>query len=275
MKQRTCLEPHPSFAQSMRAMGTKPKKRKRGWRALLTKDVIALSISIVAIIISAVTAYFTLFRQVDNVSVVVDKYPFLELYDKTKVAISGESTLVFLNTGSRPASVIDLSVLVNQNIEDDTKGACEQATDEFKTNFEPLILEPNKVVLKKLKLKPSPFSEHQVVRQDAILFPVRGKVDTDEYFTLTEVELCFSFRLITPATSDERVYVHLGTMTASKPPHMTILNFNDFSKPQSLVNHTATIFDEWPGTIARWWRRMRNEPQSPDEEIEFKKPWWQ
>ena len=70
------------------------REKKRWWRTLATKDVIIITISLAALFISMLTAYFSFFRQYDEVSVVIEQFPVLELYSKEKVAISGDCSAV-------------------------------------------------------------------------------------------------------------------------------------------------------------------------------------
>lgn len=253
------------------------RKKKRWWRTLETKDRITISISLAALFISGLTAYFSFFRQYDEVSVVVEQHPILELYSKEKVAIYGDSVLAFMNTGNRPAAIIDVTVVANQNQDEDSLGSgpCQLGTDRFATTFEPLVLKPGDLVLKTIKLKPYANAE---VRQGMILFPATGKPESDKDapigYIAEQVDLCFYFRLVTPSDRFLNTYVHLGEMTASKPAHMTILKFGGTERPIRLVQNSTTILADWTLVLEKWWRLLKNESESPEEEREFKKFWW-
>ncbi len=251
------------------------RKKKRWWRTLAPKDWITISISFLALGVSILTAYFSFFQQFDEVSVVVENFPYLELYSKEKVSISGGGKIVLMNTGNRPAAILEVEVITNQHVNEDSDfPPCSGIGERFQTTFEPLILKPGDLVLKEFKLKPSEYDE---IKNGAILFKATGKpdvwsADQPEYIAETAY-LCFNFRIVTPSDQSVIANVYLGEMLVSKPGHMTILKFGGNSRPERLVRNSTNIFADWGLAFEKWWRLVTNEPESPEEENEFQKSW--
>src|SRR5438105_4163957 len=71
------------------------------------KDWITLSVSILALIVSTLTAYWTIVRRVDDLRVVITGSPLL-IFEKDIQGINFYLTngnITFLNLGNRPAAV--------------------------------------------------------------------------------------------------------------------------------------------------------------------------
>src|SRR5215212_6888961 len=74
---------------------------------LAPKDVITITLSLSAFVLSAMTAYFNVIRRVDDVRVIVSGDPRVTFNgENLEAGLPRKYTLIFFNTGSRPAVIL-------------------------------------------------------------------------------------------------------------------------------------------------------------------------
>jgi hypothetical protein len=145
--------------KTVRRAKTVTKERPTGirWRDIFS-GVAAFS----AFIISVVTFYVTTFKTLDEVQVVIPSPPNLILQGKSldtaSFAIADEQELLFFNAGTQPAAIIGINLILVASKEGATcEGINEYSLDaeSYPYDFEHLIIEPHKIVPRKIKIHPT------------------------------------------------------------------------------------------------------------------------
>jgi hypothetical protein len=81
------------------------------------KDLVSITLSLLAFIISAGSAYFNIVRQIDDVRVTVGDGPYLFLDDRGRTALFGDQQITVINSGNRSAAITDVTLVVSKGSE--------------------------------------------------------------------------------------------------------------------------------------------------------------
>jgi hypothetical protein len=76
------------------------------------KDWVAILISITALGISGMTAYFSLVRQSEEMRVFVGEFPLLTRVADRRLQVEGKLDIAFMNTGTRPIIVLGVDLVI-------------------------------------------------------------------------------------------------------------------------------------------------------------------
>jgi hypothetical protein len=83
---------------------------------MTSKDWATLTVSAVALLISATTLYFSVVRTKDDLRVVVEGTPsFLLDYDHPRFDVITNLTMTFINVGNRPAAILGVTLYLDQS----------------------------------------------------------------------------------------------------------------------------------------------------------------
>jgi hypothetical protein len=125
------------------------------------KDWVTLSLSLMALLISGVTAYFSIIRQVDDLRVIVEGSAY-EDHDKDEIRVSTKIplTMTFANLGNRPAAVTSMWLWLNQPKTYDERQECfgEQPKIQAGFDVQPFIVEGGKIATQIASIKAEKFS---------------------------------------------------------------------------------------------------------------------
>jgi hypothetical protein len=119
---------------------------------MLLKDALSLSFSIFALLISGVTAYFNLFLQTDDLSVLVEGSTRYELEAKSRKLVPHPNYMMtFVNAGNRAASVSKVYFSIGQSKGDGITAKC--GTTKYWDDFriEPFVVKVGDVVIKSVQ----------------------------------------------------------------------------------------------------------------------------
>jgi hypothetical protein len=100
-----------------------PEKPSQPRDRMKVKQWVAIVISIVALGISAVTAYYSVILQSEEKRVFVDQIPLLIRTADTRLQVEGILDIAFVNTGTRPIVVRSVDLI----IEDASKKRTQQS----------------------------------------------------------------------------------------------------------------------------------------------------
>ena len=117
------------------------------------KDWVSVTLSCLALGVSAGAAYFNIIRQTDDIRIATLPSPFVVLDDQGKIGVSGQQQITFINSGNRDAAITDLSLVLVRLKDappDDTQ--CDEAKGSAVASllydFEPFITRPGDIVVK-------------------------------------------------------------------------------------------------------------------------------
>jgi hypothetical protein len=166
------------------------------------KDWITLTLSILAFLVSAGTAYFNLVRREDNVSVVASSEPFAVRMDKERLVVKshGQTRISFINSGTRPAVILQVMLLYTQRR---LTGRDECEFDQsiwLMTDLEPVVVKQNEVVTRIVNLTNGPWYENQKIKREddgQFSFPIDEQHKESDVFPM---EICLQAHLVTPST---------------------------------------------------------------------------
>jgi hypothetical protein len=162
---------------------------------MAAKDWTTLAISLLAFIISTISAYWTIIRQVDDVRVMILGHPELTLTDSgIKVGV-GNMRLGFVNLGNRPASITSIELTIDQTPNTDD---CSETSREYTMlDVPPLVVEAGKIDVRAPKLSKPDF----VVSLSA----------SNLKATEVPATACLGFEILTPAQREIYKRVSVGT----------------------------------------------------------------
>jgi len=95
----------------------------RWMKSFNKKDLLSLSLSAVALVVSMVTMYFTFFRHVDDIQVRVAEFDIENTSNPAKDRIV--TTLAFINRGNQPALITGTQSIVGSDREELIRGSFE------------------------------------------------------------------------------------------------------------------------------------------------------
>jgi hypothetical protein len=164
----------------------------------------SIIISIIALIISAVSAYYTIFRNFEELGVVIIKSTHIELdRDKSHVTYASPFTILMTNTGNRPVSVVGVQALVQQSPTPFDEGSTCLPSDtlgqiRFNTSLEPTLIKEGDIVKLDVDLRTGFAKPKGTANTTYELVP------TPAWFSKKSpyyARFCLEFRLVTPSTS--------------------------------------------------------------------------
>ena len=212
------------------------------------KDVLTVTLSILAFILSVGTVYFNILRTEESVSVIGSKEPIARLSsgDFSYIPPGEEGELIFINSGNRFV-VIRSIVLSYTQPKATTKPSCPILSSvHFETDFAPTVLKPNDVIVSKVRITRSTRLETRNIsatrRTDgALSFPL-----SSDNLSKAEVliDICLSVYLSTPTTALQiaRVPVHRYHSSLNAFSYDPKDRRELFGEPVALVRKTGTIF---------------------------------
>jgi hypothetical protein len=193
---------------SKKAKGTEGEK-KSGFTA---KDWVAVTISVLALSVSAGSAYLNAILKVEHVSLTTRYSPFVKRIGDKLVTRNEENSVVFVNSGNRPVVIFGLDVLFIQH-PDRLAFNCygdssEAAEGQFETNLLPFVVKENEIAIKSFKIGARhPYGRRREEGPDSNSFAIMEELKAR---THVPVEVCFDVELSTPSMQrhSQRVSVH-------------------------------------------------------------------
>jgi hypothetical protein len=219
-------------------------KTKQG---LELKDYLTIAVSLLAFLVSAGSAYFSIVRTEEAVSLISDKEPFAIIADEQTLVITPnrDGEVAFVNSGNRSAIISSIVVFYIQPQGTDERKCPDDTGINILTDFEPTVLKPGEIIVKKFKLtKAWPYYSGSITatRTDSgdFLLPIadhnKGKKDIT-------VDVCLNIQLSTPSMIYHSVIIPVFQFHALEDgvnyyPQSDLIR----KMPTLLVSRTGSIF---------------------------------
>lgn len=112
------------------------------------RDWAAISISVLSLIVSCLSFYFTTLLQTDDIRVVIDGAPYLSADDDGSLLIEGQVKLTWVNSGNRTAAILSVAAIGRKLGEGErVNPKCEgENWNGFELGFEPFVLKPGEII---------------------------------------------------------------------------------------------------------------------------------
>jgi hypothetical protein len=212
------------------------------------KDWIAITISILALVVSAGSAYYNVIQKLERVSLSVQFAPMLSKKGNVLTPRDEETYAVFINSGNRPATIVNLEVLFVQH-RDRLEFNCypEIPYDEqiiYRTDLKPFVLKENEIVVKTVKLGPRIIPGQRTTPGAQVTpFPVMKTLTGQSEVS---IEVCFDVSLLTPSLIDVRERVSVMKYDVAEWGSFYGSDIAELlpNTPTLLINRRMTIFGE-------------------------------
>jgi hypothetical protein len=218
----------------------KKEAPKQKWTA---RDFVSLTVSVIALIISGGSVYFTLLRQIDDVSMVVGGMPMADWVDGKALSIeANEFNVTFMNTGTRSVVVNWLAVDYAQPIYDD-EGCARHATS-FTTDLQPLVIKEKEIVVKKIKIADASHGLFGINAERLSSNKYTFKLlDHNRGKDTVRTEICITVSLTTPSRDHYLAKHSMWFTYASEKGADAGTVHVDTLGPKKLIWESGTIFD--------------------------------
>ena len=192
------------------------------------KDWAALSLSLLAFIVSAGSTYFSIIRIVDDVRVSIEGAAFMHIDNDTGGIIVRlqEEVLAFSNLGNRPAAILSVALSLYQPDQEHTATCDGISSYSVRLNIQPFVVKPGDIILQQTKL------------DDTILLKSEKNARAQEFV----VEACLTFNIVTPDNESGSVTRLLYSETVMAGGNMTIYHTKS-PHPEILLKSWGTVFD--------------------------------
>jgi hypothetical protein len=169
-------------------------------RTVSPKEWLSITLSILAFVISAWSAYWNIIRQVDDVRVVIEGIPLIQIDPaKATIRVIANQRMSFTNLGNRPAAVTSISLSISQPNENSTQEVCTGTAVTEPFDVEPLVVKAGEISVLHTKLRKGAFVVNLEVAN-------RGK-------KTVLVEACAIFYVVTPDNETATAALQLDRAT--------------------------------------------------------------
>jgi hypothetical protein len=208
---------------------------------ITVKDTMTIGVSVLALAVSAAVAYFTIFRQTENIGIVFQSIPVGRTLSAAGISfVPRDGLFVFNNAGTRQATIIGGELFFAQPAK--FGGRCVRGAlwaPAYELSFDPVTLKPGDATTRPVKIKRAKGEVTDILEGHTLLsFP----------FTLAEAqtaEICVQIELSTPTVS--RHYANVLIMEVGAGPGPNIHWGGGVAMPedppQVLLKKSGTIFD--------------------------------
>jgi hypothetical protein len=201
----------------MRAVKVSGRKSPPSPR-ITTKDIVATSIAVLSLLISATLAYFTVLRQADDLRAVVNAFPWLTIdSQRNSILVSGSLDMHFINAGPRPAAILAVTLPIYDGLKLPPEAGIEDksicaAPKIVATDLEPFVLKEKEIAQKKARMLRLDYTTPTgtSAEEGSILFPLPPiSREHPEY----RAQLVLCVRLATPSDADAYGTVDLNEIS--------------------------------------------------------------
>ena len=208
-------------------------------------------IALLALALSGGTAYYTIVRQLDRVSMIIRDLPIAFRVSADKLVLGTKDiTIAFVNSGNRPALIFAVNVWVIQS-DELGQGDCTLAkireVAELETSFDPTVIKQGEFVSKTIRITGDPFSKNRPDKNTGAL-----NIDVAKELRSAKevsVEVCFMVSMATASKKMHRTSISAFKYKAAVAKGGMGMNVDFDNKrltdprPYILVDESRTIFD--------------------------------
>jgi hypothetical protein len=219
----------------------------RSNRSFIIKDWLTVAISTLALLISAITAYVSVLRQTERLSVAAQDVPLSQREDREQMSIGvdGLFDVSLINSGDRTIAVLSVELIVLQIDESRDEGCSKFAfkgPEPMKTSFSPIMLKGNEVATERIKITSVPYVQEGFFKESdkRKTFPVREfNYDKQEF----PVDACLRVRFVTPSVGvrEETVSVVKYSISHKSSMYGAGARPGPVNMPQILIDKAGTI----------------------------------
>jgi hypothetical protein len=207
-------------------------------RKTALKELVSVGIAMLALVISAVTAYFNIVRRSDEVSIVIPTFPGHWIEGKN--LILSEFTIVLINTGDRDA-VLDLIWLtVDQTTPGHDATDCKKG-ESVGVDGEPVVIKAKSAISK--RFNPIALSDEKG-EKSTIEVKLSEENIRNESFPL---EVCIDLQISTPAEALtwKTISISRSEQFRKDGKHVNPgFVSHDTTRPIVIVRHVGSIFGD-------------------------------
>jgi hypothetical protein len=201
---------------------------KRTFGQLTFKDVVSPVLSLIALAISGLVAYFGIAFHADEISIAYRDAPSVASSDEGQLQVwQSDLTATFINLGNRPAAIIEVKLRVNQPDFGEAYASCDFKANQEKGTFvfqqEPFSIKAGEIETKSMKISGS------------ANFPVKGTNQGKKENTIT---LCLGVRIVTPGFVSDDIWVELYRDNMVSLPSYEAMVAHE-PKPLTLYRHRS------------------------------------
>lgn len=218
------------------------RARINAYLAFTPKDWFTAGFSALALLISVITAYYSVVRRDDNLSVVMGDVPRIHQVDADNIEITDdETTFVFINSGARSAAITGVSIFFMQH---EGQSRCAQTSSGndaawFETGFEPIAVKANEVMTQTVKIR-RPYPSTSFTLNDRGWYRFRLS-DENKLKKVANIEVCYAIYLATPSVATH--VEHVSGEQYRIRDRTTMTDAIDPSRPPiQLIKSSGTIF---------------------------------
>jgi hypothetical protein len=198
------------------------------------KDWLSIVLSVVALLTSAGTAYFTSMRQTDILRLEVNTSPILSMDSSTaRLSLKGDLVFFLINAGSRPAVVSALHLNVGEIGKD---GKC--GGTKFEAGMDAFVVPAKDIVSKRVRFKPGVSTKAELHESgDEISFAIEPSAEGK-----SAGAMCVTAQITTPSRTGVSNDVRLLTYNFDKEGGSTSRIVR--SIPTTIWRETSSILGE-------------------------------
>lgn len=224
----------PSSESGRVGSGRRVRRERMLEGGMGAKDWLSIVLSVVALLTSAGTAYFTNMRQTDILRLEVNTSPILSMDNSTaRLSLKGDLVFFLINAGSRPAVVSALHLNVG---EIDKNGKC--GGTKFDAGMDAFVVPAKDIVSKRVRFKPGRTTKAELVESgDEISFAVEPSAEGK-----SAGAMCVTAQITTPSRSGTSNDVRLLTYNFDKEGGSTSRIVS--SIPTTIWRETSSILGE-------------------------------
>lgn len=223
----------------------KPAELKKGNVAKSGRDWLALTVSLVSLLVSGLTVYFNVVLRQDDIRIVVDRMPDMSRDQKGVMFASNGIQLTVLNVGNRSAVVTKLLAVAYQRDAENSSRECKNPSDNapfpiaFLNDFKPIVVKPGEIQFVSSRVQPV-FPWNTVKRDDLgeVAFPKEMHGNNVQFFLM-----CLELTVTTP---DSPAYRWSAPISLMKKEPVTAdylpTELQDKDKPVTVLRARHTVF---------------------------------
>jgi hypothetical protein len=190
-----------------------------------------------ALLLSALSLYFSVLRETDDLRLIVSELPDVQLEDRDHLSMNDNFSLSLINGGNRPAVILRYTLLVDQGMDD---GYCSDRAIWFYSDTAPIIVKAGEALSAGVKLRgPDAHGSQVKAANGRWTIPISDRSEED----FAHVRLCLELEVATPSLAYERVQLRIlqGTGRLDKDMPFLLLT-EDLSRPHQVIRHRGFSF---------------------------------
>lgn len=214
------------------------------------KDWVTLSLSLLALTVSAGSAYFSIVQRTDDIGLVFRSPPLVQMHgDQLILEKALGYPTVLINSGNRPAVVSSINMQIFQAKTASDVACSGRQMTAFQSDFNAIVVKDKEVTAVTLRLLRPRFEStlaKEVILEKSTFFqfPLNEELKSEKYIT---VEACLEVEISTPSLAYHSAKIRVATLTVDRTG--IYLGGDKVSpgwvpRPHVIYKHSGTIFTD-------------------------------